>query len=53
MSVIKEIYDIAQDGAALATKTTAIKRALRAAIIMAGFNDVYKIILKEIPIKSK
>jgi len=30
MSVIKEIYDVAKDGAALATKTAAIKRALKA-----------------------
>ncbi len=30
MSVIKEIYDVAKDGDALATKTAAIKRALKA-----------------------
>lgn len=30
MSVIKEIYDVAKDGAALKAKTSAIKRALKA-----------------------
>lgn len=30
MSVIKEIYDIAKDSAALATKAVALKRALKA-----------------------
>ncbi len=30
MSVIKEIYDVAKDGAALATKAAALKRALKA-----------------------